>query len=419
METQSEVLAEEDSAKRAQGTVFTVLAAISFCHLLNDLIQSLIPAIYPILKDNFHLNFTQVGLITLTFQISASLLQPAVGIYTDRRPMPYSLVFGMFFTLAGLVLLSVAPSFPILLVAAALVGVGSAVFHPESSRVARMAAGGQHGLAQSLFQLGGNAGSSIGPLLGAFIVLQRGQESIIWFSVVTLLAIVILTRIGGWYARNVAHQAHEAKKARAARPNLSQQRITASIGILIILMFSKFMYTVSLGSYYTFYLIDKFGISVQSAQLHLFAFLGAVAVGTIVGGPIGDRVGRKFVIWWSIVGAVPFALALPYADLFWTGVLSVFIGMILASAFPAILVYGQDLMPGNVGMISGLFFGLAFGMAGIAASALGILADWTSIGYVYHVCSYLPLIGLLTAFLPDIERAPKVMAEPCTEGRAA
>jgi len=385
-------------------TIFGILAAISFCHLLNDLVQSLIPAIYPILKESFQLNFTQIGLITLTFQISASLLQPLVGIYTDRRPMPYSLVFGMTFTLAGLLLLAVAPSFGVLLAAAALVGIGSAVFHPESSRVARMAAGHRHGLAQSLFQVGGNAGSAIGPLLGALIVLQRGQASIAYFSVAALLAMLVLYQIGHWYARHVAAHAHESKQLRAAPLSYSARRIQTSLAILVILMFSKFFYTVSLSSYYTFYLIEKFGVSVQSAQIHLFVYLGAVALGTVGGGYIGDLIGRRRVIGWSILGSVPFALALPYANLFWTGALSIVIGMILASAFPAILVYGQELLPGNVGMIAGLFFGLAFGMAGIGAAALGWLADQTSIGFVYQACSYLPIIGAITYFLPDIER---------------
>jgi FSR family fosmidomycin resistance protein-like MFS transporter len=415
MQAQSAVLPAREIQEDGSRTVYTVLAAVSFCHLLNDLIQSLIPAIYPILKESYHLSFTQIVLITLTFQTSASLLQPAVGIYTDRRPMPYSLVFGMFFTLAGLVLLSVAASYPMLLVASALVGMGSAVFHPESSRVARMAAGKQRGLAQSLFQLGGNAGSSVGPLLAAFIVLRRGQGSIAWFSIVTLLAILILTYVGQWYARNAASIAKKDEHERASRTPVSSRIIVISLTILVALMFSKFIYTVSLSSYYTFYLMETFGVSVKSAQLHLFAYLGAVAAGTIIGGPIGDWLGRKVVIWWSIVGVLPFSLALPFADLFWTGVLSVIIGLILASAFPAMLVYAQELVPGNVGMVSGLFFGLAFGMAGIAAAALGVLADVTSIGFVYQVCAFMPLIGLLAAFLPNVEQQPAPQLEACAE----
>jgi MFS transporter, FSR family, fosmidomycin resistance protein len=387
--------------KTAAKAVFPILAAISFCHLLNDLVQSLIPAVYPMLKSSFHLDFGQIGLITLTYQITASLLQPCVGLYTDRFPKPYSLPVGMSFTLVGIVLLSLAPTFPALLFAAALVGVGSAVFHPESSRVARMASGGQHGLAQSLFQVGGNAGSSLGPLMAAFIVLPYGQSSIAWFSLAALLGIFLLTRIGAWYKH------HALGKAKAKPPvhrlALSHRRIVLSIGVLIALVFSKYFYLASLSSYYTFYLIQKFGLPVKSAQLYLFLFLGAVAAGTIIGGPIGDRIGRKYVIWCSILGVLPFSLLLPHANLFWTGVLSVVIGVILASAFSAILVYAQELVPGKVGMVSGLFFGLAFGMGGIGAAVLGKLADHTSIAFVYQVCAFLPAIGLLTAFLPNLE----------------
>ncbi len=391
---------ERESARGR--AVFTVLGAISFCHLLNDMVQSLIPAVYPLLKSSFHLDFTQIGLITLTYQMTASLLQPAVGLYTDRRPQPYSLTVGMGSTLVGLLFLSTATSFPMILAASAMVGMGSAVFHPESSRVARMASGGQHGLAQSLFQVGGNAGSSVGPLLAAFIVLPRGQRSIAWFSLAALLAMLVLVGIGGWYKRH-----HEAQRKRAAErrihAHLSRGKVISAVLILLALIFSKYFYLVSLTSYYTFYLMSKFHVSVQSAQVHLFAFLGAVAAGTIIGGPIGDRVGRKYVIWCSILGVLPFTMALPYANLFWTGVLSVIIGMILASAFSAILVYAQELVPGGVGMISGLFFGFAFGMGGIGAALLGKLADWTSIGFVYHVCAYLPAIGLLAGFLPNLE----------------
>ncbi len=385
-------------------TAFTILAAISFCHFLNDMVQSLIPAIYPLLKSAFHLDFGQIGLITLTGQTTASLLQPLVGLYTDRRPKPYSLTTGMGFTLIGLLLLSLAPSYGKILVAVALVGVGSAVFHPESSRVARMASGGQHGLAQSLFQVGGNAGSALGPLLAAFIVLPRGQSSIAWFSLAALVAIVVLTNVGAWSKKH-----HEAKaKSRVAhaehRPAVSPRRVVISIAVLIALIFSKYFYLASLITYYTFYLMHKFHVSVQNAQVHLFVFLGAVAAGTIIGGPIGDRFGRKYVIWCSILGVLPFTLALPYANLFWTGILSVVIGLILASAFSAILVFAQDLIPGKVGMISGLFFGLAFGMGGVGAALLGELADRTSIDFVYHVCAFLPVIGLLTAFLPNLEK---------------
>ncbi len=387
----------------SQKAIFPVLAAISFCHLLNDMMQSLIPAVYPILKSTFHLSFAQIGLITLTNQLTASLLQPFIGSYTDRRPKPYSLPIGMSFTLVGLLTFSIAVDFRLLLVAAALVGVGSSVFHPESSRVARMASGGQHGLAQSIFQVGGNEGSALGPLMAAFIVLPRGQGSIGWFSLAALLAIVILLNIGNWYKRKTAHASKASAPAAAQHSGLPSRTIVRAFAVLLALIFSKYFYLVSLSSYYTFYLIGKFHVSVQSAQLHLFVFLGAVAAGTIIGGPIGDRIGRKYVIWCSILGVLPFSLMLPYASLFWTGILSVIIGLIIASAFSAILVYAQDLIPGKVGMISGLFFGFAFGMGGIGAALLGRWADATSISFVYHVCSFLPLIGLLTAFLPDVD----------------
>jgi FSR family fosmidomycin resistance protein-like MFS transporter len=389
-------------SQKAAKAVFPILAAISFCHLLNDLVQSLIPAVYPMLKSAFHLDFGQIGLITLTYQLTASLLQPVVGLYTDRHPKPYSLPIGMSFTLVGLVLLSLAPTFPTLLFAAALVGIGSAVFHPESSRVARMASGGQHGLAQSLFQVGGNAGSSLGPLLAAFIVLPYGQPSIAWFSVAALVGIGVLTRIGTWYKHHALAKVHP--KNAPAPTLLSNRRVAISIAVLIALVFSKYFYLASISSYYTFFLIQKFGISVKSAQLYLFLFLGAVAAGTIIGGPVGDRIGRKYVIWCSILGVLPFSLLLPHANLFWTGVLTVIIGVILASAFSAILVYAQELVPGKVGTVSGLFFGLAFGMGGIGAAVLGKLADMTSITFVYQVCAFLPAIGLLTAFLPNIEK---------------
>lgn len=384
-----------------------VLLAISFCHLLNDMIQSLIAAIYPLLKTNFQLNFAQVGLITLAFQLTASLLQPLVGLYTDRHPKPYSLAAGMGLTLTGLLLLSVAGSFHALLVAAALVGTGSSVFHPESSRVARMASGGRHGFAQSLFQVGGNFGSSLGPLLAAFIVAPHGQGSIAWFSLAALLAIVVLSGVGTWYKRHLLQTAASRRtRTGATHPALPRRTVATSLTILIALMCSKYFYLASISSYYTFYLISKFHVSVRSAQLHLFVFLAAAAAGTIIGGPLGDRFGRKYVIWVSILGVLPFTLMLPHANLLWTGVLTVPIGLILASAFPAIVVYGQELIPGNVGMISGLFFGFAFGLGGLGAAALGALADHTSIGFVYQVCAYLPALGLLTAFLPNLERLP-------------
>lgn len=393
----------ETEKRLTEKTVFPILAAISFSHLLNDMIQSLLPAIYPILKTAYNLDFAKIGLITLTIQLTASLLQPIVGLYTDRYPKPYSLPFGMCFTLTGLVLLSMAPNYPSILFAAALVGMGSSVFHPESSRVARLASGGQHGLAQSLFQVGGNAGSAIGPLLAAFVVLPRGQHSIIWFTLAALLAIVLLTRVGHWYKAQQAQR--KARKASAAvHSELSSRKVAFSLAVLVALVFSKHFYLASLNSYYTFYLINKFHLSVQSAEVHLFVFLGAVAAGTIIGGPVGDRIGRKYVIWGSILGVLPFTLLMPYANLFWTGVLSVIIGLILASAFSAIVVYAQELVPGKVGMVSGMFFGFAFGVGGLGAALLGRLADKTSIDFVYHVCSFLPAIGILTAFLPNIER---------------
>jgi FSR family fosmidomycin resistance protein-like MFS transporter len=401
----------QDLSRKETGTrvVFTVLAAISFCHLLNDMVQSLIPALYPILKNSFHLNFSQLGLITFTFQVTASLLQPVVGLYADRRPKPYSLAIGMGFTLIGLLLLSKAGNFEMILIASALVGVGSSVFHPESSRVARMASGGQHGLAQSVFQVGGNTGSALGPLLAAFIVAPRGQYSISWFSLAALVAIILLVNVGHCYKRRAAAK-QKAKVHGEPRAGLSSRKVAAAIAILGVLVFSKYIYLVSLSNYYTFYLISKFHVSVQASQMYLFAFLGAVAAGTIIGGPIGDRVGRKHVIWWSILGALPFTLLLPYANLFWTCVLTVVIGLVLASAFSAILVYAQELVPGKIGMISGLFFGFAFGVAGVGAALLGALADHTSIYFVYRICSFLPAIGLLTALLPNVEpgRRPKL-----------
>jgi FSR family fosmidomycin resistance protein-like MFS transporter len=387
-------------AARVQRTVYSVLGAISFSHLLNDMIQSLILAIYPMLKDNFSLSFGQIGLITLTYQITASLLQPIIGAYTDKHPKPYSLPVGMGFTLAGLLLMSVAPSFGVLLVAAALVGCGSSVFHPESSRVARMASGGRHGLAQSLFQVGGNAGSSLGPLLAALIVIPHGQRSIAWFSAAALVAMVVLTQIGRWYKQ---HPSVKKARSNVAHATLSRNQVMLAMGVLILLVFSKYFYLASINSYFTFYLIDKFHLSVQAAQIHLFVFLAAVAAGTVIGGPIGDKIGRKYVIWVSILGVAPFTLLLPYANLFWTGVLTVIIGLVLASAFSAILVYAQELIPGKVGMVAGLFFGFAFGLGGIGAAVLGQLADATSIAFVYKVCSFLPLIGVLTVLLPDVE----------------
>jgi FSR family fosmidomycin resistance protein-like MFS transporter len=380
-----------------------ILAAISICHFLNDTLQSVIPAVYPILKDAYHLDFGQIGLITLTVQITASILQPVVGFFTDARPTPYSLPVGMTLSLGGTLMLAAAPSFPMILVAVALVGVGSAVFHPESSRVARLASGGRHGFAQSLFAVGGNAGSAIGPLLAAFIVLPNGQGSIAWFGLVALLAIVILTRVSAWYSHHHGPRAAvRATAGRAASP-IPRPQVRRALAILVALLFSKYIYIASIVTYYTFYLIHRFAVSVYSAQVHLFVFLIAIAVGTFIGGPIGDRIGRKYVIWASILGVLPFTLVLPYVNLFWTGVLSVIIGLILASAFSAILVYAQELVPGRVGAISGIFFGLAFGIGGIAAALLGQIADTKGIEFVYHVCAFLPALGILTALLPNIE----------------
>lgn len=382
---------------------FRVLGALSLCHLLNDMVQSLLPSIYPILKSSLSLDFSHIGLITLVNQLTASLLQPVVGYYTDRRPQPQSLALGMTFTLSGLVLLAWAGHFGTVLAAAALIGIGSSIFHPESSRIARLASGGQHGLAQSVFQVGGNAGSAIGPLLAAFIVLPRGQRSLSWFSIVPIVAILVLWRIGGWYGRRSRSTAAAGHADHTPHHHLTRAQVTRALAVLLVLVFSKYIYLASLSTYYTFYLIETFHVSVRSAQLHLFVFLGAVAAGTILGGPVGDRMGRKYVIWASILGVLPFSLALPHANLFLTGVLSAVIGLILASAFSAIIVYAQELVPGRIGMISGLFFGFAFGIGGLGAAALGAVADRTSVTFVYHLCAWLPALGLLTAFLPEVD----------------
>ncbi len=382
---------------------FRVLGAISASHLINDMMQSLILAIYPILKADFHLSFGQIGLITLTYQLTASLFQPLVGLYTDRRPTPYSLPVGMSFTLAGLLLLAYALSFGAVLVAAALVGSGSAIFHPESSRVARMASGGRHGMAQSLFQVGGNTGSALGPLVAAAVIVPFGQHSVAWFGLVALVGIALLYNVSKWYAVQQAAARARAAQARAV-PALPRRVVIGAVAVLLLLIFSKYFYIAGLSSFYTFYLIDKFGLSVQSAQLHLFMFLFASALGTLIGGPIGDRIGRKPVIWASILGVAPFALLLPRADLFWTTTLTIVIGLTLSSAFSAILVYAQELIPGKVGMVSGLFFGFAFGMGGFGAALLGLLADHTSIEFVYRVIAYLPLLGIVAALLPTVGR---------------
>ncbi len=393
---------ENAGNNRDDQTAFAILSAIAFSHFLNDSIQSLLPALYPLFKDSFALSFTQVGLISLAFHLTSSFLQPLVGFYTDRNPKPYLLAIGLSVTLVGLLLLSLAGNYPLIILSAALVGTGSAVFHPEASRIAHLASGGRHGFAQSFFQLGGNAGSSLGPLVAVLVVTQ---PHIAWFSLVALLAILVLSRVGKWYHAKLALMSRGARsQTRVVRPALSRKRIIGAIGILLALIFSKYFYIASLGSYYTFYLIQKFGVSVQSAQIHLFVLMASIAAGTLIGGPVGDRFGRRIVIWISILGTAPFSLLLPHASLFWTGVLSVFIGVILSSAFSAILVYAQALIPGKVGMIAGLFFGFAFGMGGIGSALLGKLADSTSIDTVFHLCAFLPLIGLLTIFLPDVEQ---------------
>lgn len=386
----------------ARTTVYPVLLAISFSHLLNDTIQSLIPSIYPIVKNSYQLSFAQVGIITLTFQLAASLLQPLVGLYTDKKPQPFSLATGMGFSLAGLIVLALAQHYYVVLVAVALIGTGSSVFHPEASKVAYMASGGKRGLAQSIFQVGGNAGSAIGPLLAALIIVPYGQQQILWFSLLALLAIIILYQIGKWYTANMQLIRPKASAA-ATASRLPAGQVTLAVVILLVLIFSKYFYLASMSSYYTFFLIDKFHVSVQQAQVHLFIFLAAVAAGTFIGGPLGDRFGRKYVIWFSILGAAPFTLLLPHVPLLLVTILSVIIGFILASAFSAILVYAQELLPGKIGTVSGLFFGFAFGMGGIGSALLGTLADHTSVQYMFMVCSFLPLIGLLTGFLPNLK----------------
>jgi len=399
-------------AASANNTTFAVILSLSFCHLLNDMMQSLVPALYPILKDSYALSFGQIGFITLAFQCTASMLQPVVGMYTDKKPQPYSLMVGMGFTLVGLLLMSQASSYPLILFAAALIGMGSSVFHPEASRVARMAAGGRYGLAQSLFQVGGNMGSAAGPLLAAFIVVPRGQQSIVWFSAAALGAMIVLFQIGHWYKANRSSQkpATRTTAAAAGHVTLSKARVGVAVAVLVALLFSKNVYSASLGSYFTFYLIQKFGVEVQTAQLFLFAFLVGIVAGTILGGLVGDRVGRIPVMWFSILGALPFALMLPYANLFWTGILAVTVAIIMASAFSAILVYAQELLPGRVGLVAGMFFGVSFGLGGLGAAALGQIADHAGIEVVYKVTPFLLLLGLLTAFLPRHPSAPKLPA---------
>ncbi len=386
--------------------VIGILLALSASHMINDMSQSLLQAIYPIVKDSFALSFTQIGIITLAYQLTASILQPFVGLFTDKRPLPYSLCFGMASTMSGLITLAYANSFHHLLLGAMLLGTGSSIFHPESSRMARTASGGRYGFAQSSFQIGGNAGTAIGPLLAAYVILPHGQQSIAWFASASLVAIVLLAIIGRWYTHHHLATARSTSKAPKISP-YSKSVIIRSIVILLLLIFSKYFYMASLGSYYTFYLIERFNLDTHQAQLYLFAFLAAVAAGTFAGGPLGDNIGRKYVIWGSILGVLPFTLALPYANLFWTGILSVVIGCILASAFSAIIVYAQELIPGRTGMVAGLFFGFAFGMGGIGAAIFGTIADHKGIEYVYHLASYLPAIGILTIFLPNTKKHPR------------
>ena len=393
-------------SRPAATTAFGVIVAISYCHFSNDLLQSLLPAIYPVLKTALALSFAQIGFVTLAYQTTASLLQPAIGLFADKKPTPLALPVGTLFAMAGLCVLAIAHNYVLLIAGACLLGVGSAVFHPEASRVARMAAGGAPGLSQSLFQVGGNIGSALGPLCAALIVVRFGQTSLVFFALFSSLATAVLWNVAQWYrSEGLARLTAAVRKHADAAAALPRSRVTFAIAILLVLIFSKYFYLVSLTNYLTFYLIEKFGVSVQTSQLHLFMFVAAVAVGTIAGGPLGDRFGRKYIIWFSILGTLPFTLLLPYANLFWTGPLTIAIGLILASAFPAIVVYAQELVPGKVGTVSGLFFGFAFGMAGLGAAVLGVLADHTGIVTVYHVCAFLPAIGLLAGFLPRVERA--------------
>ena len=397
------VIINEEHKEVVQKTIYSILFSIAIAHMLNDLLQAVIPASYPILKEKYDLTFTQIGLITFSYQLAASILQPFVGFYTDKKPKPYSKIFGMLFTLAGIVMLAYATSFGIILVSVIFVGIGSSIFHPEASRVSYLASGGKRGLAQSIFQIGGNTGTAIGPLLIALIVVPNGQRHIIWFGIVGLLAIIVLARIGRWYQSHLDLTAKK-KVAMVDLPNLTPRQITMSVVILLVLIFSKYFYVAGISSYFTFYLIEKFNLSVQDAQFHLFLFLLSVAIGTLLGGPLGDKFGRKYVIWFSVLGVAPFTLLMPYANLFWTTVLSVIIGTIISSAFPAILVYAQELLPKKLGMISGLFYGFAFGMGGLGAAVLGYMAEQTSIEYVYQICAFLPLIGIIAYFLPNLKK---------------
>ncbi len=403
METGETKVVDEQDRGLTQKTVYSILFSISFAHLLNDLLQAVIPAAYPILKENYNLTFTQIGLITFSYQMAASILQPFVGFYTDKNPKPYSQIFGMVFTLSGIILLSYAGSFAIILLSVVLVGIGSSIFHPESSRVSYLASGGRRGLAQSIFQIGGNTGTAIGPLLIAWIVVPHGQRYIIWFAVFVLIAIAVLYRVANWYKEHLNLTAKK-KVALVNLPNLTPLQVTISVIILLVLIFSKYFYVAGISSYFTFYLMEKFALSVKDAQFYLFLFLISVAIGTLLGGPLGDKFGRKYVIWFSVLGVAPFTLMLPYANLFWTSIFSVIIGTIISSAFPAILVYAQELLPKKLGMISGLFYGFAFGMGGLGSALLGYFADSTSVEYVYQICAYLPLIGVIAYFLPNLKK---------------
>lgn len=387
--------------KSDHAPVYSILFAISFAHLVNDVLQSVILAIYPLLKADYNLTFTQIGLITLVYQLTASVLQPVVGFSTDKKQRPFSLVVGMGFSLAGIIALSSASSYLWILLSVSLIGVGSSIFHPESSRVANLASGGKRGKAQSIFQIGGNVGTAIGPMVVAFLVIPYGQQNVLWFGVAALAGMISLLKVASWY-KNHLHENRTAVKTEARSNEISNRKVVFSLAILVALIFSKYFYMVSMTNYFTFYLIEKFQVSVQESQFYLFAFLGAVATGTYLGGPLGDRFGRKFIIWVSILGVAPFTLLLPYVDLFWVVILSILIGIIISSAFSAILVYGQELIPGRIGMISGLFYGLAFGLGGIGSALLGNLADKTSINYVFEICSFLPLIGIITWALPNI-----------------
>ncbi len=388
--------------KIVEKTVYSILFSISFAHLLNDLIQAVIPSVYPILKENYHLSFTQIGLITFAFQLTASIFQPFVGYYTDKKPKPFSQIYGMLFSASGIILLSYADSFYWIVASVMLIGTGSAIFHPESARVSYLASGGKRGLAQSIFQVGGNFGTALGPLLVALIVVPNSQRYILWFILAAVIGLAIITKIAFWYQN---HLSFSSKKVETIRYHtLSRNKVKLAIGVLLIITFSKFFYSASLSSYYTFYVIDKFHLTIQQAQYHMFIYLFAYAFGTILGGPLGDKIGRKYVIWFSVFGATPFALLLPYVNLFWTDVLMIIIGIIISSAFPAMLVYAQELVPKKLGMISGLFYGFAFGMAALGSALLGILADYTSIQFVYQMCSYLPIIGIVCYFLPNLKK---------------